>query len=326
VAAAAAGAIDTVPLVLWAKVLVPVVLATTGVGAGVAGAVLDDDGPATTGPARAWVDSPIEGATVGPGTVPVDGHAADPTSAIAALELLVDGDVVATDDDLDRARDLVYAMFDWTAEVGVHELIVREVGGGATSAGRTVVIVEGMAPAPARPDDEDGDSDLAAGATTTTAPSTTSSSSTTPPDEETTTTAGPEGTTTTSAPPAVTTPPGGTDPGPGPTEPPPAPEILRADVVGAPGDGRIYAVPCVYAIQVRAVISGAEAATVTVDGTSFAQQMDRNGDEYTLTISSGTTWSGAVGTHGITIVAGQGESTTQASAGSVTIGASCPKD
>jgi hypothetical protein len=298
-----------------------------GVGAGTAAVVLDDgSGPVATGPARAWIDNPVPDVAFGPGTVPVNAHAADPAAAITALELVVDDEVVATDGELARARDLVYAELDWTAVVGVHELVVREVGGGATSAPRIVRIVDGMAPAPERPTEEDGE-EVAAGPTTTstTAPGSTTTTTTTAPGATTTTTSPQQGPPATGSP-ATTAPPRPTQPPPTQPPLPPAPVIQRADVVAGIGDGRIFAVQCTYTVIVRARVNGAEAVTVSIDGTSFTRPMQRNGLDYSLTIGSGPMWSGEVGSHTVVIVAGNGESLTQATAGTITIGPACPKD
>lgn len=321
----------SVPPVLWAKVLVPVVLATTGVGAGVAAAVLPDDAPAASGPARAWVDSPGPDATFGPGTIPVDAHAADPTSAIAALELLVDGEAVATDEDLDRTEDLVVATFDWDAAVGVHELVVREVGDGATSAPRTIVVQEGMAPAPSRPD---GDEEVAAGPTTGDEGASTSSTDPTDPDGSTSST-GPEDTTTSTAasePPGsagattTTAPPSGPTTAPPGTQPAAPPTIQRATLFPSPAV--LYTAGCSYTVEVAVSATGAEAVSVSVEGTSFFRQMARSGDAWTLTLTGGSQWNGAAGDHAVTVVAGNGDSTVTATAGTLTVDdrPGCPKD
>lgn len=309
---------------IWAKVLIPVVLATTGVGAGAAAVVLDDDAPAATGPARAWVDNPIPGLAFGPGTVPVDGHAADPESAIAALELVVDDEVVSADDSLDRVEDLVYAQLDWQAEVGVHELVIREVGGGATSAVRIVRIVEGMAPAPERPEGGEGP-ELAGGTTTTAVPTTAPESTTTSVPGDTTTTVPPEGDDTIppDADPGTTT---TTTTEPVGTEPATPPTIDRAVVTPSPAV--LYVQGCGYRVTVAVSAPGAEAVTASVDGTDFSQQMERSGSDFTLTIEGGARWAGAGGSRTVTVVAGNGDQTVSAVAGTFTVDErpTCPKD
>ncbi len=324
----------SLPVVLWAKVLVPVVLATAGVGAGVAAAVLPDGAAAVGGPAQAWIDSPVPDATFGPGTIPVDAHAADPVSKIAALELLVDGDAVATDDDLDRTEDLVLATFDWDAAVGVHELVVREVGGGAVSAPITVTIGEGMEPAPDRAEDG-AEEEVAAGSSSTTEVDPASS---TAPDDSTTTSTAPEETTTSEPGPEVTGPSGPTGPTPtttppsGPTTAPPGtqpatpPTIQRATLFPSPAV--LFTSGCGYTVEVAVSAVNAEAVTVSVDGTSFFRQMTPSSGAFTLTLTGGSQWNGAPGNHTVTVVAGNGDSTATATAGTVTIDdrPGCPKD
>ncbi|MEQ1874922.1 MAG: hypothetical protein ABL953_14505 [Ilumatobacteraceae bacterium] len=142
----------------WAKVAAPLVVAGSGLTAGGI-ALLTDDSPATSdAAASAWIDYPLDQATVLEGVVVVQGHGSA-GSGLTALTLSVDGVVVATDDALEFNEGLAYATFEWNAAIGLHDLVVA--GGDTTSVIHQVTVVAEAAP------------------TTTTFPTSTSSTSTT---------------------------------------------------------------------------------------------------------------------------------------------------
>lgn len=311
----------TVGIVLWAKVLIPVVMVGVGSGAAVAAVVADDGGPA--GAAAVWIDGPSGTRALAPGTIPVTAHAtADAT--VTGLDLYVDGEKVAEDRDLERTEKLFIGEMAWPAEVGLHELEVRQVGGaGETSAVRRVLVAEG---AMAAEEMATTTTPPAIGDTTTvsTAPGDTTPS-TTPPDDSTTTA---PVVTDPGATPSTEAPPEGEGTVPPDTQPPDDTgddvEIASATLSGG---GKVYVPACGYSVQVQARVANADYAQVMVVGTGFNETMERTADSsFSLAIPSGVWSSGDVGTHEVVVVAGGGGASDERSAGTIEVIAICPKD
>ena len=189
-----------------AKGLAVVVAASVGVGVGFIWPTNAASSPAD-GPARAWIDDPLDGAMVALGPVEVVAHAYDP-ARLAKVTLMVDGTVVV-ENPLDDTGVLAYATWTWTPEAeGVYVLEAFGTGRNGTIglAGRAVVTV--------------GQRSLATSTTTTVPDSTT----TTLPESTTTTILAGTTTTTvtvTTRPTPTTTPPSTTTPTSPPTTTPP---------------------------------------------------------------------------------------------------------
>lgn len=304
---------------LWLKVAIPALMVLVGGGA-VAVAASGDDAP-PTGPAQVWIDAPTGIAPFAPGAVTVVAHAtAD--DAIAGLDLFVDDAKVATDSSLVRNDLLVFGEFSWDAKVGVHELVVKQAGGGKASDVLVVQVVEGAPEAPApttttttRPGD-----------TTTSSTSTTSSTTSTTEPGETTTTRPGEAPTTTRPSGTVTIPPTTAVPTtrpPATTIPPtPKPVIDAANFVGTP---TVYAAQCVYSVQVSARLRDASSATVVVSGTHVAISMSRSSSTWSATINSGF-YPNEVGARTVYVTATNAAGQVQRTVGTLTIKPGCPKD
>jgi hypothetical protein len=305
---------------LWTKFVIPLAFATVGVGAAAAAVVLPG-ASASTGGSQAWIDAPLGLTAYAPGTLTVTAHAtAD--EAISGLELVVDGDEVASDTSLVQVEKLVYGTFSWEAEVGEHTLVVKQLGGtGAASAPRVVFVQEGApeAPTPTIPGET----------STTTTPETSTTTTTTTPDETTTTV---QDATTTTAPVGTTVPPEVPDTVPS-TQPPttaaPKPKpTFGAVSLTSPYENRVYLGNCTYQVDLRAVVRNADYVQVTVEGTGFVGMMRRSGDTFTLVIGSGpSVWgSGDSGVRRVILDAGGGGTNVQRVAGTLDIRTSCPKD
>lgn len=302
------------------KLALPLLLVASGVGA--AAYATTSDGDAATvasGAPDAWIDAPLGDKVYAPGEIEVFAHATA-LDEVRALELEVDGEVVATDDDLERVEKLYEGTFTWTADVGTHQLQVRPVGGtGAASAILVVEVGEGGAEATTT-------------TTTTTAPdgSTTTSSTTTSTTSTTTTTA--PGATTTAPPMATTTqPPTPTTPTTRPTVPtttrPPSPAVIDSASIFSPyGDNRLYVAACSYTMDVTATVRNATSVRVQVEGTMTSPDMERSGSTYRYTLRSGMFAASDVGVRRVLIVASGGGTTVTTSAGRVDIRLNCPKD
>lgn len=123
---------------VWWKVALPVAIAGSGIAAAaVATFTGDDTAEATT---TVWIDAPADLAALHPGAVVVQAHV-DVGNGIDSLTLTVDGNEVATDEQLNVVDDLAHAEFSWQAEPGVHELRVLASDGSASGA-RTVFVTE----------------------------------------------------------------------------------------------------------------------------------------------------------------------------------------
>lgn len=300
---------------LWAKILVPVLMVLGGTAAAAVALVGADE--STAGPSQVWIDGPEPGQVIAPGTIAVSAHATA-EAGISALELLVDDDVVATDDDLEQTERLVFASFEWDAtQSGEHELVVRQVGGtGDRSDPRFVVI-----------SDDERDATPTTSTTTTTEPGETTTTSST------TTTSTTEPGETTTVPPEVTTttaPPFGT-----PTTTPPAttqpvdPVAIDSAVLVSPyGDYRLYVGACSYVVEVQARIRNADYASAIVQGTGSEVAMTKSGSSsWTATLTSGSLWSASdVGVHTVVVLAGRGDEVVDRQLGTVDIRLNCPKD
>ena len=108
------------PAALVAKVVVPVVLIAGG-GVAFAASVR------TTKPAgefRAWIDNPLDGATVRVEPVDVVAHASGP-SDVTRIELVVDDVVVGDFSTLTQTDRLATGSNRWAATVGTHTLLAR---------------------------------------------------------------------------------------------------------------------------------------------------------------------------------------------------------
>ena len=305
----------------WLKLAVPAVLLASGGTAMVVAS--QHDGAQAVATAGVWIDAPTSAAPIGPGDVTVYAHASS-ASGIDALELVVDGKVVGDDTDLERNEGLAYAQISWDAEVGYHQLQVREVGHEEiASDGMLVQVIDG-APVPEPP--ASTTSTTEPGETTTTEPGATTTSG----PDETTTTTGPEDETTTTAiqvqptsptttrPPTTTTRPPTTTT----TAPSPRPTIDATSFVGTP---RAYVPQCGYSLQVSARIRDASSATVIVQGTSVRVGMTRSGSTWTAQIPDGFP-SSAIGDHTVTVSASSPGGTVTRDVGQIEVRQFCPKD
>lgn len=212
------------------------VLATAAIGAGV-GLVLPpppaNSAPAD-GPAQAWIDYPIDGATKPLQPLTVTAHAYDP-GRLASLTLWVDNELIETTP-VEQVV-LAYTSWTWTPPAdGIYVLEVRGtgIGGGQGVAGHATVII-GTGPARQQP-------------TTTTIPGSTTTTlvgSTTPTTSSSSTTSSPPPTTApttvppTTAPPTTTTP--TTTPTTAPTTTPPC--TPPPPVQLSPSDGAAFIGP-----------------------------------------------------------------------------------
>lgn len=304
------------------KLLLPIAVAGLGLGAIAYASTEEGTTAVASGAPAAWIDGPLGDRTYAPGTIEVVAHAtAD--EPIPALELVVDGEVAATDDDLEETDKLVRATFAWEATEGSHALQVRATGGSrAASAVRTIQVGGATAPSTTT---------SAGPATTTTAPATTTTSAatstTTIVEEGPTTTAPPAGATTIPATPTPTLPPTTAPPRPTTTTAPPRPAQIDSATTRSPyGDGKVYVPACGYTMEVTAVVRDAERVRASVEGTAVSGDMARSGTTYTFTIRSGTFAPGDVGVHRVLVTATGGGASPIAVAGRVTVVGTCPKD
>lgn len=127
----------------WAKIAAPLVVAGSGLTAGGIALLSDDSVPTANAAPAAWIDFPLDQATLIEGLVVVQGHASV-SSGLTALTLSVDGVVVATDDTLEFNEGLAYGTFEWNAVIGVHDLVVA--GADTTSMTHQVTVVGRAAP------------------------------------------------------------------------------------------------------------------------------------------------------------------------------------
>lgn len=300
------------------KLLLPLAVAGLGLGAIAAAARDDAATPVAAGAPAAWIDGPLGGRTYEPGTIAVVAHAtAD--EHIEALELVVDGEVADTDEDLEQTDKLYRATFEWSAEAGRHELQVRPSDGtGVPSEVRVIQVGPAGAPAASTTTEPT--------TSTTTSPATTSSTTS----STTTTAVEPSATTTTSPGGQVTIPPGATtttQPRPTTTTTPPSPARIESATTRSPyGDGRVYVPSCGYTMEVSAVVRDADQVRVSVEGTSVGGAMARSGSTYSFTIRSGTFAPGEVGVHRVIVTASGGGASPTAVAGQVDVRGTCPKD
>ncbi len=175
----------------WWKVALPVAIAGSGITAAVVAVVRSDDSVAASG-TTVWIDAPADLAGVHPGVVTVTAHA-DAIDGPTSLTLSVDGTDVGTDDQLDIADGLALASFEWTAEEGVHQLVVTSADGGRSGTHTVFVQAEGDGATTTVPPTT---TTTTPATTTTVAPTTTEAPTTVPP-----TTARPVTTPPTTAPP-----------------------------------------------------------------------------------------------------------------------------
>ena len=167
---------------VWWKVALPVVIAGSGIAAATVAIVRSDDTAAAG--TSVWIDAPADLAAVNPGVVVVQAHV-DVSSGIESLTLTVDGDDVATDDQLEVNEQLAYAEFEWTATEGAHELRVVAPDGSRSGVHTVLVAAPGTEATTTT-------STTVVETTTTTLPETTTTTSTTlPPTTLTPTTAPP---------------------------------------------------------------------------------------------------------------------------------------
>jgi hypothetical protein len=122
--------------VLVAKVVVPVALVVGGTAAFVAAR----QNVAPSGESRAWIDSPLDGATVMVGPLDLVAHASGPGD-VARIELVVDGAVAGDFDQLTQTDRLSTGSQRWTATVGSHALVARARVGSTTVESAAVDIV-----------------------------------------------------------------------------------------------------------------------------------------------------------------------------------------
>ncbi len=122
------------------KGLVLLVAISVGAGVGLVWPQNAATSPAD-GPPRAWIDDPLDGATVDLGPVEVVAHAYDP-AGLTGMRLMVDGAVVA-ENPLDAAGVLAHLTWTWTPPAdGVYVLEVTGSGKSGTGLpGRALVIV-----------------------------------------------------------------------------------------------------------------------------------------------------------------------------------------
>jgi hypothetical protein len=108
------------PAALVAKVVVPVVLIA---GGGVA-FVASVRSTKPVGDVRAWIDSPLDGATVRVGQVEIIAHGSGP-SDVERIELVVDGATAGDFGPLVQTDRLATGSNQWAATVGTHALVTR---------------------------------------------------------------------------------------------------------------------------------------------------------------------------------------------------------
>ena len=156
---------------VWWKVALPVAIAGSGIAAAAVAIVRTDD--TSEAGASVWIDAPADLAAVNPGVVTVQAHV-DAASGIESLTLTVDGDDVATDDQLEMNEQLAYAEFEWTAAEGAHELRVVAPDGSRSGVHTVLVAAPGTEATTTT-------STTVVETTTTTTPETTTTTSTTLP-------------------------------------------------------------------------------------------------------------------------------------------------
>lgn len=156
---------------VWWKVALPVAIAGSGIAAATVAIVRADD--TSEAGASVWIDAPADLAAVNPGVVTVQAHV-DAASGIESLTLTVDGDDVATDDQLEVNDDLAYAEFEWSATEGAHELRVVAPDGSRSGVHSVLVAAPGTEATTTT-------STTVPETTTTTTPETTTTSTTLPP-------------------------------------------------------------------------------------------------------------------------------------------------
>jgi len=147
------------------------VIAGSGIAAATVAIVRSDDTAAAG--TSVWIDAPADLAAVNPGVVMVQAHV-DVSSGIESLTLTVDGDDVATDDQLEVNEQLAYAEFEWTATEGAHELRVVAPDGSRSGVHTVLVAAPGTEATTTT-------STTVVETTTTTTPETTTTSTTLPP-------------------------------------------------------------------------------------------------------------------------------------------------
>lgn len=191
------------------------ILGTVLIAGGLAFALTGDGATeAHAGPARAWVDDPLDGEVVPPGPVSVVAHAYDP-GGVSEMVLVVDGIELEVVTPADAGAVLGSVTWSWVPDgEGIHviEVVARDADGLAGIPGRAVIEVRRIVAAPDPPP---------LPTTTTTLPATTTTTTST-----TTTTAAP---TTTTTLPATTT-----------TAPPCTPSSA---LLLSPADGQNFAGP-----------------------------------------------------------------------------------
>lgn len=124
------------PVGLVAKVVVPVVLFACGGVAFAASARTSK--PA--GEVRAWIDNPLDGATVRVEPLDVVAHASGP-SDVAHIELVVDDVVVGDFGPLSQTDRLATGSNRWAATAGTHTLLARARVGSAIVDSAVIAIV-----------------------------------------------------------------------------------------------------------------------------------------------------------------------------------------
>jgi hypothetical protein len=198
------------------------------------------------GGSQVWIDEPPASSVLAPGTVTVTAHATD-ESRIDGLELKVDGKTVDDDRSLSRDGLLVFAVFEWNATAGAHELVVTQLGGAGTTSDPRTVTISGAEPSPTPTVPEE---------TPTATPSTT-----------------PSATTTTEPEPSQPAP-----------EPEAAPIIDSTAFAGTP---TVYQFTgCPYTVQVQARIQNATSARAEISGAGSVS-MSASTSTWTATIPSG---------------------------------------
>lgn len=310
---------------LWLRLALPVLLAGSGIAAGAVAVATDD--PAPEGATQVWIDGPRGNIAYAPGPTAVQAHATA-ISGIDALDLYVDGEKVATDDDLQRTETLALALFEWDAEVGIHDLVVRQVGGEEQESDpRRIAVVEGGMAIPMPTPTEPGQAPTSPSSTSTTGSTSTSTTTTVPgeaPEGESTV----PGSTTQPGGSATTRPPGTTTPGttrpPATTAPPQqSPEVDRAVILG--GAVLYERTGCPYTVRVAAEVRNAQTGEIILRGTGFRATMQRSGTSFTLTIPSGF-GTGDLGTHSLEATFTGPGGQVGILIGQVTIKPGCPKD
>lgn len=174
---------------LVAKIAIPTAVAVSGIVAAIALPSTPSSVDVVAGSA-VWIDAPADGLVIEPRIQRVQAHATSDTR-LDSLELLVDGESVASDTDLERDGSFVYAEFDWDATSGTHDLTVRGASG-ISSTTHTITVSRNTTGT--APEDQPADS-----TTTSEVPDTSTSA------DPTSTTAPPATTTTTTSKPTTTT-------------------------------------------------------------------------------------------------------------------------